>query len=54
MIEGFQCSVFSVQMKHKATRPQYAGRVDAAAPATGLMKRHQVEQVALVDKALSV
>ena len=43
-----------IEMKHKAARPHYAGRVDAAAPATGLMKRHQAEQAALVDKALSV
>lgn len=43
-----------VEMKHKAARPKYAGRPDAAAPATGLMKRHQAEQAALVDAALSV
>ena len=42
------------ELKHKAGRPQYAGRPDAAAPATGLMKRHQEEQAKLVNEALSV
>lgn len=40
-------------MKHKAGRARYAGRIDAAAPATGLMKRHQAEQAQLLDDALS-
>lgn len=35
-------------------RPRYAGRPAAASPATGLMKRHQVEQAALIDDALTV
>jgi 2-oxoglutarate dehydrogenase E1 component len=43
-----------VELKHKASRPKYVGRVDAAAPATGLMKRHQAEQAQLVNDALSV
>ncbi|MBA4041433.1 MAG: 2-oxoglutarate dehydrogenase E1 component, partial [Sphingobium sp.] len=34
------------------TRPRYAGRAAAASPATGLMKRHQVEQAALIADAL--
>ncbi len=38
----------------KAKRPVYVGRVSAAAPATGLMSRHQAEQAKLVDEALSV
>lgn len=42
------------EIKHKAGRAQYAGRPEAAAPATGLMKRHQQEQAQLVDDALSV
>ena len=33
-------------------RPRYAGRAAAASPATGLMKRHQMEQAALVADAL--
>ena len=33
-------------------RPRYAGRAAAASPATGLMKRHQLEQGALVADAL--
>ncbi len=43
-----------LEIKHKAGRAQYAGRPDAAAPATGLMKRHQQEQAELIDDALSV
>ena len=37
-----------------ATRPSYAGRVEAASPATGLAKRHAREQAALVDQALQL
>ncbi|OYY69523.1 2-oxoglutarate dehydrogenase subunit E1 [Sphingomonas sp. 28-63-12] len=33
-------------------RPRYAGRTAAASPATGLMKRHQTEQAALIADAL--
>ncbi|MCF8496766.1 MAG: 2-oxoglutarate dehydrogenase E1 component [Alphaproteobacteria bacterium] len=39
-------------MKHKSSRARYIGREPAAAPATGLMKRHQAEQAKLVDTAL--
>ena len=42
------------EITHKTGRAKYAGRPDAAAPATGLMKRHQQEQAQLVDEALSV
>ncbi len=42
------------QIKHKASRPSYAGRPEAAAPATGLAKRHAAEQAALVDQALTM
>ncbi len=38
--------------KCKVHRPRYAGRNAAASPATGLMKRHQAEQGALVADAL--
>ena len=38
--------------KSKPQRPRYAGRAAAASPATGLMKRHQMEQGALVAEAL--
>jgi len=36
----------------KPQRARYAGRAAAASPATGLMKRHQMEQAALVADAL--
>jgi 2-oxoglutarate dehydrogenase E1 component len=38
--------------KTKPVRARYAGRKAAASPATGLMKRHQSEQAALVADAL--
>ncbi len=38
--------------KSKVDRPRYAGRAGSASPATGLMKRHQMEQGALVAEAL--
>lgn len=41
-------------IKHKAGRPRYVGRPEAAAPATGLAKRHAVEQAALLERALTV
>jgi 2-oxoglutarate dehydrogenase E1 component len=41
-------------IKHKTQRPHYAGRAEAASPATGLMKRHTAEQAALVNEALTV
>ncbi len=37
-----------------AKRPAYVGRVEAAAPATGLLKRHTKEQAKLVDEALTL
>ena len=36
----------------RAVRPSYAGRVEAASPATGLAKVHAAEQMALVRNAL--
>ncbi len=36
------------------TRPAYAGRVAAAAPAAGAMKRHLARQEKLVDEALTI
>lgn len=38
--------------KSRVARPRYAGRAAAASPATGLMKRHQAEQGALIADAL--
>ena len=38
----------------KASRPTYAGRIDAASPATGLAKVHAAEQAALVRDALGM
>ncbi|MBS0562554.1 MAG: 2-oxoglutarate dehydrogenase E1 component, partial [Proteobacteria bacterium] len=38
----------------KANRPRYAGRVDAASPATGLARTHAAEQAALVADALGI
>jgi 2-oxoglutarate dehydrogenase E1 component len=43
-----------IAMGHKSKRPVYVGRPDAAAPATGLLKRHNQEQAALVDAALTL
>jgi len=42
------------ELKHKAGRPNYIGRVASASPATGSTSVHQKEQNALVDQALSV
>ncbi len=41
-------------LKHKAARPKYIGREAGAAPATGLMSRHQAQQAKIIDTALSV
>jgi len=41
-------------VKHKASRPRYAGRKAAAAPATGSLKTHNAEQEALLNAALTV
>ena len=38
----------------KVGRPVYAGRAEAASPATGLARRHQEEQAKLVDEALTI
>ena len=38
----------------KANRPGYAGRAESAATATGLLRRHNREQAALIDEALTV
>ncbi|HEU4838673.1 MAG TPA: 2-oxoglutarate dehydrogenase E1 component [Micavibrio sp.] len=43
-----------VELKHKSPRPRYIGRIDAAAPATGLLARHQAEQAKLIDEALTL
>ena len=40
------------QLGRKNPRPEYAGRAEAAAPATGLNSRHVAEQAELVKKAL--
>jgi 2-oxoglutarate dehydrogenase E1 component len=41
-----------VEAGGRVLRPRYAGRSASASPATGLMKRHQLEQAALVADAL--
>ncbi len=38
----------------KAKRPLYKGRPEAASPATGSLKRHNVEQALLVEQALGL
>ncbi|HYG88049.1 MAG TPA: 2-oxoglutarate dehydrogenase E1 component [Azospirillum sp.] len=43
-----------MSIEHKARRPSYVGREAAAAPATGLLKRHNQEQAKLIDTALTV
>ncbi len=42
------------EVKINARRPAYAGRIDAASPATGLARTHAAEQVALVADALGI
>ena len=42
------------RIKHKNTRPGYAGRVASASPATGLASRHKHEQQTLVNEALDL
>lgn len=39
-------------IRHRSKRPVYVGREDAAAPATGSLKRHNAEQEKLVKEAL--
>jgi 2-oxoglutarate dehydrogenase E1 component len=39
-------------INHKAGRPRYVGRHEMAATATGLLRRHNQEQAALVEQAL--
>ncbi|ANU07652.1 2-oxoglutarate dehydrogenase E1 component [Paraurantiacibacter namhicola] len=39
---------------HDGMRPRYAGREDAASPATGLASRHQAQQESLVSIALDL
>jgi 2-oxoglutarate dehydrogenase E1 component len=39
-------------LKHKAGRPRYVGRHEMAATATGLLRRHNQEQAALIEQAL--
>ena len=41
-------------LSHAARRPGYAGRPESAAPATGLLSRHNREQAQLIDAALTV
>ncbi len=43
-----------VELGGKSRRPRYVGRPEAAATATGLLKRHNAEQAKLVDEALSI
>ncbi len=43
-----------VEAKHKAGRPVYIGREEAASPATGSLKVHNAQQEKLVDEALKV
>jgi len=38
----------------KSGRPAYAGRPEAASPATGSLKRHNAEQALLVEQALGL
>ncbi|PZO82694.1 MAG: 2-oxoglutarate dehydrogenase E1 component, partial [Micavibrio aeruginosavorus] len=41
------------EIKHKGARPRFVGRIPAAAPATGLLARHQAEQAKLLGEALA-
>jgi 2-oxoglutarate dehydrogenase E1 component len=49
---GGQIEECLIAAKRAVTRPRYAGRKASASPATGLAKRHQAEQAALVADAL--
>ena len=40
--------------KAKLSRPAYAGRAEAASPATGSLSRHNKEQADLVNEALEI
>ena len=42
------------EFKHKHKRPVYAGRCEAASPATGSARRHAEEQAKLIDDALTL
>ncbi len=42
------------EIKVKSSRPRYIGRIDAAAPATGILSRHQAEQAKILDDALKI
>ncbi len=42
------------QLDGAAKRPRYVGRAEAAATATGSMKRHVAEQAEIIDRALTV
>jgi 2-oxoglutarate dehydrogenase E1 component len=42
------------QLDGAAKRPRYVGRAEAAATATGSMKRHVAEQTEIIDRALTV
>lgn len=42
------------EIKHKVSRASYIGRIAAASPAAGTLRRHNEEQAKLVDEALSV
>ena len=42
------------EINHPCIQSKYVGRVEAASPATGLMKKHIAEQSALVDEALTI
>lgn len=41
-------------IRHTERRAVYVGRKAAAAPATGLLRRHSLEQQRLVDEALTL
>ena len=43
-----------IELGGKSRRARYVGRPEAAATATGLLKRHTAEQAKLVDEALSI
>jgi 2-oxoglutarate dehydrogenase E1 component len=42
------------EVGNKSAWPQVSGRAEAAAPATGYLKRHNKEQAEIIDKALKV
>jgi len=51
---GAEIEAVMAEIGSKQARAKYAGRPAAASPATGLFKRHVMEQNKLVSEALTI